>query len=194
MKVTFAPSFFDSLERLVQRERWYWKAWDFVRYDFPRGVKNMVFFFRQVWNYRGWDHHGSLVLFRRSLEPLHGYILNGHEIDETRLKKARVIARTIDLLRHIEADDYTGLAEAELGYRLELSGWNEERDPVKKERNSKIFARAREIEESMWKELWQNLEGQDTSLFPRGDEEDIRDSDQRWYAWFDGTGLRGWWD
>jgi hypothetical protein len=36
MEVKMADSFFESLERMANRERWYWKTWDFVRYDFPK--------------------------------------------------------------------------------------------------------------------------------------------------------------
>jgi hypothetical protein len=193
MEVILTDTFFESLDRVASRERWYWKVWDFVRYDFPRGVKNLVFFFKAVWNYRGWDYHGSLVLLRRSLEPIHGYVLNGHEIEEPRLKKAYKIRRTIELLRRIETDCFVELAEAELGYSLQYSGLFEDA-PDRKEANSAIFAKSHEYEEAAWEELWSNLKGQDTSDFRPKGEESFEDAETRWYKKFDGSGIRGWWD
>jgi hypothetical protein len=152
-----------------------------------------VFFFKAVWNYRGWDYHGSLVLLRRSLEPIHGYVLNGHEIEEPRLKKAYKIRRTIELLRRIETDCFVELAEAELGYSLQYSGLFEDA-PDRKEANSAIFAKSHEYEEAAWEELWSNLKGQDTSDFRPKGEESFEDAETRWYKKFDGSGIRGWWE
>ncbi len=193
MKVILTDTFFESLDRIASRERWYWKAWDFVRYDFPRGVKNLRFFFKAVWNYRGWDYHGSLVLLRRSLEPLHEAVLKGHEVEEPRLKKAYKIRRTIEILRRIETDSFVELAEADLGYSLQYSGLLEDA-PGRKEANSAIFAKAREYEEAAWEELWSNLKGQDTSDFGPKGEESFEEAETRWYKKFDGSGIRGWWD
>ena len=64
-----------------------------------------------------------------------------------------------------------------------------------KEHNSKVFARAREIEEQLWAELWRILEGQDYSKFEKApDELDNNKSWDHWHNQFDGSGLRGWWD
>lgn len=193
MKIILTDTFFESLDRIASRERWYWKAWDFVRYDFPRGVKNLIFFFKAVWNYQGLDYHGSLVLLRRSLEPLHEAILNGNEVEEPRLKKAHKIRRTIELLRRIETDSFVELAEADLGYSLQYSGLFEDA-PSRKEANSAIFTKADEYEEATWEELWSILKGQDTSDFNPDPTETFVDAEDRWYHIFDGSGIRGWWD
>jgi hypothetical protein len=51
--------------------------------------------------------------------------------------------------------------------------------------NSKVFKRAREIEEQEWNELFELLKGQNYKNF---------DKDVDWWQQFDGTGIRGWWD
>ena len=43
MEIKFADTFFKSLERMVNRQKWYWQTWDFLRYDLPNGVKNIFF-------------------------------------------------------------------------------------------------------------------------------------------------------
>ena len=64
-----------------------------------------------------------------------------------------------------------------------------------KEHNSKVFTRAREIEEQMWAELWITLKGQEHSDFDKikGDTK-RKKQDELYNNWFDGSGLRGWWD
>ena len=56
MEVKFADSFWESLDKMDKRGRWYWKAWDFLIYDIPNGVRNIIFFRKEIWNFRPWDH------------------------------------------------------------------------------------------------------------------------------------------
>ena len=65
--------------------------------------------------------------------------------------------------------------------------------PEEKEHNSKVFKRAREIEEQMWTELWDILKGQTHSHFEVFLDKS-KDKEKAWDNWFDGSGLRGWWD
>ena len=51
MEVKFADTFFKSLERMVNRQKWYWQTLDFLRYDLHNGVKNIFFFWKVIWNY-----------------------------------------------------------------------------------------------------------------------------------------------
>ena len=105
--------------------------------------------------------------------------------------------RAARLMEHFIEEDFVELAEAELGnlifYRFEFEpvpdkpGYSQLVDketPEEKEHNSKVFARAREIEEQMWDELWSIIKGQDYS----------QSKDKDWDEFFDGSGLRGWWD
>ena len=105
-------------------------------------------------------------------------------------------------------DDFLELAEKELGEVI-CHGFEFEPVPDKpgysqmvdketeeeKEHNSKVFARSREIEEQMWAELWTILKGQDYSDFDKIKGNTKRkEQDDLYNNWFDGSGLRGWWD
>ena len=41
MKIKFADKFWGSLDKMDKG--WYWKMWDFFIYDFPKGIKNIIF-------------------------------------------------------------------------------------------------------------------------------------------------------
>ena len=134
----------------------------------------------------------------------------GNEIDESRLKKVAAMRRTVELISNYNKDLYIEMAEAELG-EIVLHDWEFEDVPDKPgysrlidkdteeeaAHNRKVYDRAREIEEQEWNELWRNLKGQDheeyKELSKTFTEEELRERD-RYYEWFDGTGLRGWWD
>ena len=197
MKVEFAPSFFESFERMIKRERWYWKTWDFIRYDFPKGVKNIIFFWREIWNFRPWDSTFQLRLLKRSLEPLEERIQNGNEVDITRLKKAAMIRRLIYLLDICSNDKYIVVAEEELGYEVDSTYLFSEEPEEVKEANREIFDRARKIEEAHWEEIFHIMKGQDMNEFRKMydalDDETKRRHDH-WSVWFDGSGMKGWWD
>jgi Fe-S cluster assembly scaffold protein SufB len=107
--------------------------------------------------------------------------------------------RAIQLLNNIRSDKYISQSENELG-ELKNSDWllNDREDTVEeKEHNRKVFERSHEIEESEWKELWTIFEGQDyeeyKSLYDSLTEEEKREK-YLWYEWFDGSGIKGWWD
>jgi hypothetical protein len=197
MEIKFAPSFFKSLERMAVRERWYWKTWDFIRYDVPKGIKNIIFFWRVIWSFRSWDSTFQLRILKRSLEPLRDRMQNGNEVDETRLKKVAAITRLIYLLEYCSEDKYIDLAEEELGYEVDTTYlFNEEPDEVK-EANRKIFELSRKLEEEHWKEIFKIMEGQDVEEFRKiydALDDETKKRHDVWTEWFDGTGMKGWWD
>ena len=49
MKIEASDSFFSSFKRMVNREKWYWKSWDFLRYDMPRFIKNIWLFRKDLY-------------------------------------------------------------------------------------------------------------------------------------------------
>lgn len=122
----------------------------------------------------------------------------GNEVDESRLKKVDAMRRVIQLIQNYNNDSYIDMAEKELG-NLVLHDWEfepvpdnpeysqmvDKDTPEEKEHNSKVFARAREIQEKEWDELFLILKGQDYTKF---------DEAIDWNKQFDGSGLRGWWD
>jgi hypothetical protein len=198
MEVKFADSFWKSLDKMNKRERWYWKTWDFFRYDLPKGIKNIIFFWKVIWNYRPWDSTYSLRILSRSLETLKDSINRGYEIDETRLKKVAKIERAIEILENITEDLYIDIAESHLGYEVDTTFTFRDDEPEEvKNANRKIYDLSREIEDKEWKELWTIFQGQEHThyvmLLDRMTEEEKKKGDA-WNKWFDGSDMRGWWD
>jgi hypothetical protein len=206
MEIKFADTFFKSLERMVNRQKWYWKTWDFIRYDLPNGVKNIFFFWKVIWRYRSWDSSFQMRILARSLEPIaHTLEHHGNEVDGPRLKKVAKIKRAIEILNRQSNDDYIELAEEALGYKVNLSygifGNKEEEDEPStiKEMNSKIYDLSHKLEEEEWKELWTIFNGQEHSHYvmlldkAKSQNIDLKTEDV-WDKWFDGSGMKGWWD
>ena len=198
MKIKFADSFWESLDKMDKRGRWYWKAWDFLIYDIPNGVRNIIFFRKEIWNFRPWDHIYNLRIFAKSLEPLRDSIKGGYEVDITRLKKVEKIERAIEILNNITEDKYINIAEYQLGYEVNTDYIFDNDEPENiKEANGKIYDLSREIEKREWKELWTIFQGQEHShyvmLLDKMTSEQ-RKNDEVWNNWYDGSGLGHWWD
>lgn len=211
MEVGFAPSFEKSLKKLIWHESKLYKFYSFFRHDITRFCKNVWRFRKALNRHYWWDHHGTLMFMETGLIHMADNLeKHGLEIDESRLKKVAAIRRTVELIRNYNKDLYIDMAEAELGEIIHHD-WEFEDVPDKpgysriidqdteeeKIHNRKVYDRAREIEEQEWNELWQNLKGQDheeyNELAKTFTEEERRERD-RYYEWFNGTGLRGWWD
>jgi len=200
METNFAPTFFDSIKRIINRQKWYWKTWDFLRYDMPRFFKNIWLFRKDLYNYRWYSgQHYVLPFMKTALIDMATKIdERGLEVEHSKSKKVDKMVRAAYLMECFIKDDFIELAEKELG-ELILHSWDFEPVPDKpgysqlvdkdtpeeKEHNKKVFTRAREIEEQMWDELWTIIKGQDYTKF---------DKNIDWDKQFDGSGLRGWWD
>lgn len=198
MEVKFADSFWKSLDRMVKRERWYWKTWDFLRYDIPKGVKNIIFFWKVIWNFRPWDHTYNLRILAKSLEPLRDSIKGGYEVDISKLKKVQKIERAIEILNNITEDKYINIAESQLGLKVNTDYIFDNDAPENiKEANGKIYSLSQEIEDKEWKELWVIFQGQEHShyvmLLDKMNTEQ-RKNDDVWDNWYDGSGMGHWWN
>jgi hypothetical protein len=100
MEVKFTDSFFESLERMVNRERWYWKVWDFFRYDLPKGVKNIFFFWKVIWKFRSYDNSFTQNIFARALERQAKYMeINSNEVDESLTPKIQMMKNRLLTIR-----------------------------------------------------------------------------------------------
>lgn len=211
MKVTFADSFGKSIKRLIWHQHPVYKFYEFFRYKLPMFFENLWFFRKELWNFRSWDYSFNLSLLSRSLEKTVNTIeYYGHEVDESRMKKVQKMKRVIELLNHIRSDSYIEMAEKELG-EIKNVDWKFEQiaespghmrlvdneNPEDVEHNRKVYNRADKIEAEEWKEIWKILEGQDhgeyVKLMESTSEEDKRKTDL-WYKWFDGSGMKHWWD
>lgn len=199
MEIKFADTFGDSIKTLIKHNTWWYKTYELFRYDLPRFFKNVWMFRKALWSHYWFDHHGTLMFLETGLAHISNTVEKyGNEVDESRLKKVDAMRRVIQLIQNYNNDSYIDMAEKELG-NLILHDWEfepvpdnpeysqivDKDTPEEKEHNSKVFARAREIEEQEWDELFVILKGQDYTKF---------DKDIDWDKQFDGSGLRGWWD
>jgi hypothetical protein len=215
MEIKFADSFEQSLKRLIRQNTWWYKTYSLFRYDIPRFLKNTWKFRKALWNHYWFDHHGTLrfmeIALRDMADKMEKY---GLEVDHSRLKKVSAMRRAADLIKNYNEDLYLDMAESELGeitYRKPLF----EKDPdnpdyytmvdqdtqEESEHKKKVYARTREIEEQEWNELWTIIRGQDMDQFrafykkvKMGEADDFEKEQGEWDNWFDGTGMKGWWD
>ena len=200
MKISFADSFWESLDRMARHQTWWYKTYEVFRYKIPMFFENIWFFRKQLWEFRSWDYGYNLRLFSRSLEKTSHTIEHyGQEVDISRIKKVEKIKRVIEIINSINEGVYIDRAENELGELRNLDGWRNERDdtPEEKEHNGKVFKLARKIEDDEWNELWDILRGQNHQEYidimnKLSDEE--KEKDDVWNDWHDGSGMKGWWD
>ena len=211
MKVGFADSFGDSIKTLIRHQTWWYKTYELFRYDLPRFFKNVWTFRKALWSHYWFDHHGTLKFLEIGLTNISDTIEKyGNEIDGPRLKKVAAMRRAIELIKNYNEDNYITMAEKELG---DLVHHDWEFEPVEdkpgysrlidkdtdeeKIHNRKVFNRAREIEEQEWNELFKILKGQDhkeyRELYDAQTEEEKKER-ELWNEWFDGSGIKGWWD
>jgi hypothetical protein len=211
MKVGFADSFWDSLQRMARHQTWWYKTYELFRYDLPRFFKNVWTFRKALWSHYWFDHHGTLKFLEIGLTNISDTVEKyGNEVDGPRLKKVAAMRRAIELIKNYNEDNYIQMAEKELG---ELVHHDWEFEPVEdkpgysrlvdkdtdeeKIHNRKVFERAHEIEEQEWNELFKILKGQDykeyRELYDAQTEEEKKER-ELWNEWFDGSGIKGWWD
>lgn len=207
MKVQFADTFTDSLRTLIRHQTWWYKTYSLFRHDLPRFFKNVWTFRKALWNHYWFDHHGTLRFLETGLTNISDTIEKyGNEVDGPRLKKVAKMRRAIELIKNYNEDKYIEMAESELG-PLVLHEWEFEPVPDKPEysriidrdteeekiHNRKVFDRAREIEEKEWKELFEILKGQSHTEYQMFLDKS-EDKGSAWDNWFDGSGIKGWWD
>ena len=215
MEIKFADTFAQSLKVLKRHNTWWYKTYDFFRRGIPGFIKNIIKYREALWNDRWWDHHFSLKFLEISLRDMADKTeKHGLEVDSSRLKKVAAMRRAADLIRNYNEDLYLEMAEAELGeinYKKPLFEKDENNPdyyvmvdndtPEEKEHKRKVYDRTRELEESEWNELWTIIRGQDMDEFrafykkvKSGEADDFQKENGEWENWFDGSGMRGWWD
>jgi hypothetical protein len=211
MEVKFKDTFFESLEKMINRQRWYWKFWDLIRYDIPRFITNIWIFRKALYHHRWYSgHHTVFYFMETSINDICNNIeKKGNEVKETAEKKVNKMKRAVEILYHFREDDFIDLAEKDLGIKLSDHDWEfedsgrgdgsfslvEKETEEEKENNRKIFDRSYELEKNMLKELFEILEGQDYSKFEKYIEGGkYKDSHDLWISQFDGSGIKGWWD
>lgn len=199
MEITFADSFWKSLKRLAMHQTWWYKTYEVFRYKIPMFLENIWYFRKELWRFRSWDYTFNLDIFSRSLEKsAHTLEHHGHEVELTRMKKVEKMKRVIQIIKNMSESNYISMAEAELGELKNKEFWFENDDtPEEEEHNKKVFDRSTELEKQDFEELWKILKGQDHEEFKKiydqlSDDEKINYS--HWENWFDGSGIKHWWD
>ena len=200
MKITFADSFWKSVETMRRHETWWYKTYELFRYKIPSFFRNLWYFRKELWEFRGWDYGFNLRLLSRSLQKT-AFVMehHGNEVEISRMKKVNKIKRSIEILNSFNKSAYIEKAEKELGGLKNLDGWRMDRVDTQEERdhNGAVFELAKKIEESEWNELWDILRGQNHQEYldlmnNLSDEE--KEKRDVWNEWHDGSGMRGWWD
>jgi hypothetical protein len=207
MKIQFADTFSKSIRRLIRHQTWWYKIYSLFRHDLPRFFKNVWTFRKALWSHYWFDHHGTLKFLEIGLTNISDTVeKHGNEVDGPRLKKVDKMRRAIELIKNYNESNYIEMAESELG-QLVLHDWEFEAVPDKPEysriidrdteeekvHNRKVFERAHEIEEKEWKELFEILKGQSHTEFQMFHDKS-EDKENSWDNWFDGSGIKGWWD
>ena len=202
MKIERKNTPIDKLKRAMYIGEQYW---DTIRYDIPRFLKNLWLFRKDLYNYRWYSgQHAVLPFMKTALMDMAGNIdVYGMEIEISKSKRVMMMCRAAKLMEHFIEENFVELAEKELGEIIHNGFEFEDAPdhpgcyqlinndtPEEKDHNTKVFTRAREIEESMWSELWDILKGQNPAeikTFPGISEKEYDD-------WYNGSGLRNWWD
>ena len=197
MNITFADTFWKSLKRLSMEQTWWYKTYEVFRYKIPMFIKNIWYFKEELWRFRSWDYTFNLSIFARSLEKTaHNLEFYGHEVETTKMKKVEKMKRVIQIIRNFNESSYISMAESEFG-ELRNLGFSREDTPEEEKHNQKIFDRATELEKQEFEELWKLLKGQYIDEFKEiydklSDEEKMEYT--HWENWFDGSGIKNWWD
>jgi hypothetical protein len=202
MKTKFTETFFDSFERMINRQRWYWKTLDLFRYDLPNFFRNLWLFRKNLWNHTWYNGDGSILPWvKTAVDDMTWRIeKHGHEVDESRMKKVAKMKRLSYLIDVCVNDSFIQEAEKELGIEMILHEWEfvpiegredsyellDKDTPEEKEHNGKILKRSHQIQKEYWEELCYIIKGPDYDA--------IRGSDEDFYEALDGTDIRSWWD
>ncbi len=211
MEVKIADTFTKSLKKMIRQQTWWYKTYDFFRRDIGRFFRNVWRFRKPLYHHYWWDHHSMLMFMETALTHMSDRMeKDGMEIDISRLKKVDKMRRVIEIIKNYNESMFIEMAEKELGELhirpFEFEPANEEetlfrlKDDLTEEQNKhnrKVYDRARQIEEQEWKEFCKILQGQDHKDYKKYEktltEEEKKQTDQ-YYKWFDGSGLKGWWD
>ena len=123
----------------------------------------------------------------------------GNEVYESRIKKVMAIARARQIIKNIQEDNFWEEAEKRLGKKMISKDitWEKIEDdnfrlianttPEEEDINREIINLANRIEYEEWCEFCRILQGQNPDEYKLSDDKD-------WDDWFDGTGMKGWWD
>jgi hypothetical protein len=210
MKLKYEDSVLEKIVDFFWYDCKLWKIKDALTIGIPNFIKNIWRFRKELYQHQWWDYTFTLQMLHRSLSIMVDKLeKDGIEVESHRLKKVAKIRRAIQILKSKIDGDYIERAESELGeikYKslqyekiegLDLYQLVDNDTPEEKKHANKVYAYADKLEEQEWKELWKIFEGQDIKEFSKllktKTKEEQRNGDI-WNEWFDGSGMRSWWD
>jgi hypothetical protein len=210
MKLKYEDSVLEKIVDFFWYDCKLWKIKDVLTIGIPNFFKNIWRFRKELYQHQWWDYHFTLQMMYRSLSIMVVKLeKDGIEIDSHRLKKVNAIKRALTILKSKIDGDYIERAELKYGeihlrpFQFEpiensnLYRMVDDDTPAEKKHNSKVYSYANKLEEDEWKELWKIFEGQDikqySKLLKSKTKEEQRNNDV-WGEWFDGSGMRSWWD
>jgi hypothetical protein len=210
MKLKYEDSMLEKIVDIIYYDTKLWKVKDALIIGIPNFFKNIWRFRKELYQHQWWDYHFTLQMLYRSLSIMVVRLeKDGIEIDSHRLKKVNAIKRALAILKSEIDGDYIERAELKYGeistrpfgfepienstsYRMVDND-----TPAEKKHRNKVYAYANKLEEDEWKELWKIFEGQNikqySKLLKSKTKEEQKHSDV-WGEWFDGSGMKGWWD
>lgn len=149
MKVVFTDTFFKSFKsNVIDANTWYkFKFWQHKYWDFKQGIKNLIAYFKIVWNI--YPYNGDTTFFsltKKSLERLLVWIEKGHEVEESRLPKIKNIKRSIEILNNFLEDNFA-----------ERCGWEFDESKLFEpptEENDNAIKESIKLQEEEWNELF----------------------------------------
>jgi len=89
--------------------RWFKAVKDYIRYDIPYGIENLIKWFPIVWKDRDYDFYFIYVTLRHKLHLTEQHIRN-HDIHTRAKEDADKIKLCVNLLDRLIADDYHEIA------------------------------------------------------------------------------------
>jgi len=208
MNVEFSDSFGKSIRKMIWHNHPIYKLYALFVYDLPNFFRNIYLYRKLLWKARWWDYSYVLINLKTSLEIMHKGFINGHEEQESRLKKLAKMKRCIQLLESKINDDYIERIEKIEGpivyneWEFEDVGNGNSRlkdndTPEQKAHITSVYKKSTELENAEWAELWDIIKGKDPNVFEEYkktlSKEQLEDNDFI-YSLFDGSDLRSWWD
>jgi hypothetical protein len=96
LNIIFEDKFFKSLKRAVSP---LFNFIDYIRYDIPRGIKNIFIWAPVIWKDRQWDSYFLFKLLHKKLALMEPVLRNGHCVDGSKradeIKICRLLAKRI---------------------------------------------------------------------------------------------------
>lgn len=80
-------------------------VYDYIRYDIPRGIKNLIIWLPAVWKDRQWDHQFIYMILRHKLN-LQQQFIREHGVHVNNVQDADEIKECVELLDNLIEDDY----------------------------------------------------------------------------------------